>query len=263
MEEYTEATVESSSSPSNGPRFQHNRMGRVFGGIVILTVGVFLLMRRAGVELPDFLFSGRMFLVVLGLYIWSRHAFQKSPGLILMLFGGILLLGDFFPDIAFGRFVWPSIIIAAGVWMIFSSGSQRRREQMHTRWSQKKKDFASPNQAVNEEDFLNSTTIFGGIKKRYFSRNFKGGKLTCMMGGVEVDLGNCDIQEPVIIEITQVFGGTKLIVPSNWQIRSELVAIAGGVEDKRYQPVAGIEDDAKLLILKGTTIFGGIDIKSY
>jgi predicted membrane protein len=135
---------------------------------------------------------------------------------------------------------------------------------MHARWSQKKKkDFDSPNQAVNEEDFLNSTTIFGGIKKRYFSKNFKGGKLTCMMGGVEVDLGNCDIQEPVIIEITQVFGGTKLIVPSNWQIRSELVAIAGGVEDKRYQPVAGIEDDTKLLILKGTTIFGGIDIKSY
>ena len=143
MEEYTEATVESSSSPSNGPRLQQNRMGRVFGGIVILTVGVFILMRRAGVELPDFLFTGRMFLVVLGFYIWSRHAFQRSPGLILMLFGGVLLLGDVFPDIAIGPFVWPSVIIAVGVWMIFSPGSHRRREQMHARWCQKKKDFAT------------------------------------------------------------------------------------------------------------------------
>ena len=74
---------------------------------------------------------------------------------------------------------------------------------------------------------------------------------------------NAEIQQPITIDVTQVFGGTKLIVPANWHIKSELVAIAGGVEDKRHQASPEDESPNKTLILRGTCIFGGIDIKSY
>lgn len=68
--------------------------------------------------------------------------------------------------------------------------------------------------------------------------------------------------KPVTMEITTIFGGTKLIIPSNWEIKSEAVMIFGGIEDKRrMQTITGPPE--KTLILKGTVLFGGIEIKSY
>jgi hypothetical protein len=41
-----------------------------------------------------------------------------------------------------------------------------------------------------------------------------------------------------------------------------MVTIFGGLNDKR--PIqATVSDDAKVIVLKGTCLFGGIDIKSY
>jgi hypothetical protein len=59
----------------------------------------------------------------------------------------------------------------------------------------------------------------------------------------------------------QIFGGAKLIVPPHWQIRSEMVAVFGGIEDKRA-PQNSYDED-KVVILNGTTFFGGIEIRSY
>ena len=71
-----------------------------------------------------------------------------------------------------------------------------------------------------------------------------------------------DIQGRVELEVNQVFGGTKLIVPAHWEIKSEIAAVLGSVEDKR--PLRGTTtDEKKVLILRGTTVFGGIDINSY
>jgi hypothetical protein len=82
------------------------------------------------------------------------------------------------------------------------------------------------------------------------------------MGGAEYNLSQADITGPVSIEIIQVFGGTKLVVPPHWEIRTEAVAVFAGIEDKRpAQP--GTFDPSKVLILKGTTVFGGIEIRSY
>jgi predicted membrane protein len=72
-----------------------------------------------------------------------------------------------------------------------------------------------------------------------------------------------DIEERAKLNITLVFGGVKLIVPANWEIRSELVTIFGSVEDTRaIQPVVG-QEQTKLLVLTGDTVFGGIEISSY
>jgi len=112
------------------------------------------------------------------------------------------------------------------------------------------------------EDFIDSTSIFGGVKKNIISKNFKGGDITNIMGGSEIDLTQADINGTVSIDLTQVFGGTKLIVPSNWQVKAQMAAIFGGVEDKRSIQNTAL-DPNKILILDGTSIFGGIEIRSY
>jgi hypothetical protein len=42
-----------------------------------------------------------------------------------------------------------------------------------------------------------------------------------------------------------------------------MVTIFGGLNDKRPMPVQTGSADSKVIVLKGTCIFGGIDIKSY
>ena len=53
------------------------------------------------------------------------------------------------------------------------------------------------------------------------------------MGGTEINLMKADIQQPIVLEVNNVFGGAKLIVPSNWNVKNEVTAVFGGIEDKR------------------------------
>ena len=109
---------------------------------------------------------------------------------------------------------------------------------------------------------MDSTSIFGGAKKIVISKNFKGGDLVNIFGGTELDLSQADFNGVAVVELTTIFGGTKLLVPSNWAVKSEAVTIFGGIEDKRKIP-AGTETAEKTLLIRGTVIFGGIDIKSF
>ena len=95
------------------------------------------------------------------------------------------------------------------------------------------------------------------------SKNFKGGDLVNIFGGTELDLSQADFTGTAIIDLTTIFGGTKLLVPSNWSLRSEgTVTIFGGIEDKRRMQTI-TETPDKTLVLQGTVIFGGIEIKSF
>ena len=112
-----------------------------------------------------------------------------------------------------------------------------------------------------EVDTLDITSVFGGVKKNIVSKNFRGGEVTCVLGGAEINLMQCDINGKVILEANQILGGTKLIIPSNWQIQSEMVAVLGGIEDHR--PSGVIPDPNKVLLLRGTSVLGGLEIISY
>ncbi|MFT6983246.1 MAG: putative membrane protein [Crocinitomicaceae bacterium] len=115
----------------------------------------------------------------------------------------------------------------------------------------------------SSEDFVKSTTLFGGVKKSIVSKTFKGANFDTKFGGTEINLSQADIQQPVVIHSTTALGGLKIIVPSNWQVKSEISAIFGSVEDKRA-PISDLSRDPnKVLILKGNCTFGGVEIISY
>lgn len=111
------------------------------------------------------------------------------------------------------------------------------------------------------EDFIDSVSIFGQVKKNIYSKNFKGGDVVNIMGGADINLIQADIQHPVVLEVVQIFGGTTIIVPAHWKVNPEMTAIFGGVEDKRFVNNIAV-DNQKNLIIRGTSIFGGITIKS-
>ncbi len=121
--------------------------------------------------------------------------------------------------------------------------------------------FSSTREGYSSEDFIDTTAIFGGIHKKILSKNFKGGDITTLMGGTELDLSQSDFTGTARLDVTQIMGGTKIIVPSTWEVRSDVTALFAGFEDKRQQPAIANPD--KLLVLQGVSIFGGIELKNY
>ena len=257
METYNENTGATPRQPERRPGPGTNRSGAITGGLLIVAIGLLLLARRAGMDLPDWLFSLESLLIALGLFLGFRHSFRGFGWLIPIVIGGFLLLDDFYPYFDIGYYFWPLLIIAIGLLIIFSSTKKKRDWEKWDAGQAYTQEFA--------DDYLDSTVVFGGIKKNVISKNFRGGETVTVFGGTEINLTQADINGPVVLDMTQIFGGTKLIVPSHWKIQSkDLVAIFGGVDDKR--PLVSTsqgEDSGKVLILKGTCLMGGIDIKSY
>jgi predicted membrane protein len=245
------------ATPRFGRRYNSGK-GRVLAGLIIICVGVLLLARQSGVVFPEWLFTWQMLLIVLGLFIGAKHSFRSGGWIVPLLIGAVFMVDEFIPGLSIGRMVWPLILIVAGLFMIFRP---KRSNNCDDKWS-KWKDHTSHYNNMGSDDMLDSVSVFGGVKKNIISKDFKGGEVTCIFGGAEINLTQADINGKVVLDVTQIFGGTKLILPANWEVKPEMVAFLGGIEDKRA-PQAAMPDSTKILILRGTTIFGGIDIRSY
>jgi hypothetical protein len=111
------------------------------------------------------------------------------------------------------------------------------------------------------EDYLDATSIFGSANKTIFTKTFRGGEIVNIFGGAEIDFTQSDISGQVVIDVTQIFGGIKLLVPPHWHVTSDTVSLFAGFDDKRKQK-NNLSSD-KVLMITGTSIFAGIEIRSY
>jgi len=228
-----------------------HRSHRGFAGILVVIVGAFLLMRQMDVELPYYLFNIGPILIAIGIYIGVRSNFRNWTWAIVGGFGLLILISKVV-GFSIGQLIWPLIIISVGLVLIF------KPKRDHDTW----RNWGKMSEENTGNDFFDSTAIFGAIKKNIISKNFKGGDLTTIFGGADINLGQADINGQAVIDMTHIFGGSKIIVPADWTIKTDdVVCVFGGLDDKRRN--LGPADPNKVLVLHGTCIFGGIDIKSY
>ncbi|MFA6261926.1 MAG: DUF5668 domain-containing protein [Bacteroidia bacterium] len=243
-----------------------NNRGKVAGGLIIVSIGVVMLLRELGYDIPHWLISWKTLLIVIGFYIGIKHKFRNPGWFLLMAVGGVFLLGDIYPEYFNKSFIWPVVVILAGLFILFKP----RRQFQHCRqWRRGEHDWKQKwewenKEGQTDEDMIETVSIFAGVKKHILSKNFKGGDVVCVFGGAEVNLMQADFTGKAVMELTQVFGGTKLIVPAHWDIQHhDLVAVMGGIEDKRPVHADPVQSSDKVLVLRGTCLFGGIEIKSY
>ncbi|MFA7272691.1 MAG: DUF5668 domain-containing protein [Crocinitomicaceae bacterium] len=236
--------------------------GKLIAGTLIILFGLLYLFRELGLYIPRWVFSWEMILIGIGIVLLIRHKFQRLSGYILIAIGVISKLNDFYPDLINYRILWPIVIIFFGASMIYKAKFGSRPSKNWKKMAGQRDFFGNGDIEYSPEDFVDAVSIFGSIKKQVTTKNFKGADLFTLFGGTEINLMYADFQGKALIEMTTIFGGAEIILPADWSVRSEMTSIFGGLEDNRIKK-ASDENSEKVLILKGTCVFGGVEIKSY
>jgi predicted membrane protein len=246
---------------------------RVLSGIILLTAGTLLLASKMGAPIPSWIFTWPVLLIGIGLLTGIKSRFHNPGALIMMVVGGIFLIDQSQPHLNFHNYILPAILIAVGIIFMLKprhnwghvSGKHKRKWQQYNQPAIEENpvNYVDTKNASGENaEYIEINTAFGSVKKIILSKNFTGGEINSFMAGNEINFMKADIQHPVVLEVNNVFGGTKLIIPASWDVKNEVTAVFGGIEDKRS--VAGsIPEPQKVLLLKGACVFGGIEITNY
>jgi predicted membrane protein len=247
-------TLENYPDDSRHKRGQHHHMtnNRAIIGVILVLVGLFLVMRNTGIfpgYIEHIVFSWPMLLVAVGLVL-TLGASEKTAGIIIMAVGGFFLIPAIFRETfhAYNMF-WPAIFIVVGV--IFIATKRRG-------WS------AITSKGVVGDDYIDYVNIFSGGERQIVSESFKGGKITAIFGGIELDLTKAKLAPGRSdLELACIFGGATIVVPDDWYVSIEVTPVLGGFNDSRKLSPGRTIDPSKQLVIKGAVIFGGGEVKSY
>ena len=225
---------------------------RVIIGVILVLAGLFLVIRNTGF-FPDFIdnviFSWPMLLVAIGL-VMTLGASEKTAGVIVMAVGGFFMIPLIFREtFHMYNMFWPSIFIIVGV--IFIATKRRG-------WN------SVTSTGMIGDDYIDYVNVFSGGERQIVSPNFKGGKITAVFGGMELDLTKAVLAPGTsVLEIACVFGGATIIVPDDWFVTIEVTPVLGGFSDSRKLTPGRMVDSTKHLLIKGAVVFGGGEVKSY
>ena len=255
--------------PNNPPQRPRHRE---WTGVFLVIVGGLLLANKLNAGIPNWIFTWPVLLMAIGLLNGLQHNFRNPAWFILIIVGGAFFIDQQFYELRVKELIWPGVLILIGLAFIFrrrGGGGDKRfiKDTWKKEWKQDWKDDwekwnKSYDATKSDGEYIDSTNVFGGAKKVVLSKNFRGGDITCFFGGSEIDLSQADVQSPVILDVTMVFGGLKLTVPSHWDIKNHVTPIFGSVEDKRAIAVTNF-DPNKALVLTGTALFAGIEIRNF
>ena len=212
-------------------------------GIILVLLGVVWVLNN--IDIIDFSFGlyWPVILIAVGVInLAGARRLYHPPAWILIALGGLFLLtthdvlewGDVWK-------FWPVILIIIGISILF------KREGIR---------FGG----AAAEDRVNETAIFWGFDRQITGKKFKGGSITAIFGGGDLDLRDADLDAGgAVIDITAIFGGVDIKLPESWAVEAHTTGIFGGADNRCKNPE---KHDGKRIVINATAIFGGIDIKN-
>lgn len=233
--------------------------GPVVIGVIFLVLGVALLldtMRVVSFDVWGILHT--WWPSILSVWAIARLATRNGSFLgntILFAVGVLLQLSSLDIIDGFWSAFWPIIFIMSGLSLLRSS-LRRKGSLSSTQPSENAEGLPY------ERDFLEMSAVMGASSTRVTSKQFKGGTVSSIMGGLEIDLRSAEIDGNVaVLEVTCVMGGVEIRVPPHWTVQVKGTPILGGIDDETNK----YRDDnvvGPTLILDATVVLGGVEIKT-
>lgn len=242
---------ENAEKPENNRNRHDKRLGL---GIVFIFIGIVFVLSNLGLipfPVRHYVFSWQMILIVIGLFSIAGNR-NKTQGLIMIGIGVVFMMPGIlgFPGLGLSS-LWPLALIGLGAYILLKQKSE------------------NPVAVNNEVEFISDgidtiddLNVFSGSNRKITSQNFKGGRITCIFGGADYNLTNAGMTKSMaVLDVLTIFGGTKIVVPSDWGVTIDVVSIFGGFADKRHSEHHINIIPKNRLIIKGFTIFGGGEVK--
>ncbi|MDT8323475.1 MAG: DUF5668 domain-containing protein [Bacteroidota bacterium] len=138
---------------------------------------------------------------------------------------------------------WPLLLVIAGASLI---------------WHKRDADVGM--REAEGGEVITGTAVLGGLEQRSMSQQFKGGSISAILGGHEVDLRDADMGDgdTAVLDIFVLIGGAELRIPDDWTVIMEGSAFIGGYENK----ARGSAAVSKRLVIRGTAVMGGVEIRN-
>ncbi|WP_456087219.1 LiaF transmembrane domain-containing protein [Parabacteroides sp.] len=238
---------------------RHSKLNTIVTAAVFIIVGLLFLGRNFGVidsYLFDILVSWQMLLIVVGIVNLIKRHFLG--GVITIAVGAYFLL----PDITgiegeWAGMFWPVLLILVGIMILFKPRHHCFNGHGEGRWPEYAKEVYS-----SEDGFVVSDNTFGSVRQIVLDPVFRGARIKNTFGGTILDLRRSKLEAPqTCIDIDCTFGGVEIYLPADWNLQTQIDALIGGCDDKRYNTSVEI-DLEHTLIVRGKVSFGGIEFKS-
>lgn len=220
---------------------------RYWIGIVLILLGIGFVLDQT--QVISFGETFGTFWPVLLIMVGIGHLVRKNAsyvwGTILVLVGVLFQLQelDLLP-VDFHALLWPSIIIIVGLSLLLPRGDIRRKA------------------AMDSSESFQHTAVFSGVDAASDSASFKGGAVSAVFGGADIDLTQAQLDpEGAYLELTAVFGGIDIRVPRDWRVQVTGVPVFGGW-DAKVENRVDKNAEGPVLRIHCTAMFGGIDIKN-
>jgi len=244
---------------------------RFYFGVILITVGVILILERLNLipeSMADMLISWQMLLVGVG--VLSLIGGNRTGGTIMIVIGATFMIPELItvPQ-EVRRIYWPLILVAIGISILLRRRDNQKPIKGNDPIITNLNDDASQssNSAYSAESFntFDDFVIFGGREIFVTSQALAGGKATSIFGGIEFDLRKASLQPGgAVIDCVSVFGGCGFKIPMDWNVRNEVTTIFGAFTDKRGETYNDrYYDPSKTLVIKGISMFGGIEVKHF
>lgn len=258
---------------------QANPKAQMVLGLAVVVLGLLFLVDNLGwidLDVRRLLWPAVLLFAGVLKLTQTRTQTGNVVGVVLVAIGSVgVLRGIGFLDFDW-RDIWPLVMIAAGIGIVYkaSVASNARQQDTHSSHVPFKDDSTMPGEppaaqasfsahaksgsADGDDGLINVTSVMGASNRRVSTPDFRGGEVTAILGSSDLDLRQASIEGEAVLNVFSFLGGITIKVPVDWVIVMEGTAILGGYEEKTAPPTG----NQKRLIVRGYAILGGLEVRN-
>ena len=183
-------------------------------GLLIIVIGVLFTLENVGLlDAHDYLRFWPVGLVAIGLVkLWQGGGGGAGSGFV-FVFAGVWLLLESMGIVTISLWnLWPMLFVFVGGAMVWRGL------------------FGRPAQGApaDSHSTVSAMAVLAGVNRRSNSKTFRGGDLTAVMGGCQIDLRQATMEGEAVIDVFAMWGGIEIKVPENWSVSGRVTPILGG-----------------------------------
>ena len=251
-------------------------------GIVLTALGSLFVLDSFGVlDAGNLLDYWPLFLILPGLahILWPRKHADRFWGAILVGIGTLLLLRNLNVFWISFRHVWPIVLVSLGLYLVWrakgpregelgepgagggGNDAGRRAHDGAMAGLEATRDWRGP-APPSSADRLSEFAMFGGGDRMIRSQAFRGGSVTAIMGGFDIDMRDAQMAgDAATLDVFIAMGGIDLKVPESWTVVLDVTPFMGGANYRKAGQPPPPDAPRKVLTITGFVFMGGVDVK--